>query len=176
MTSQLRVDRISPANGNEIIIDGFEPGGGDMPTFSGDGGRPGTPVGAWVKMEITCPNSNSPTIKRWDSGDNMDNDNHRFIVPEEGLYSFTFMVTYNTQNAGHRVFGEIRVNDDSDNAWRVIAVAGGSSQRLTASKTMLLNLSVNDYVELWGQQETGFPQDARAGETYLAGFKFAGEL
>jgi len=28
MTSQLKVDRISPANGSEIIIDGFEPSGG----------------------------------------------------------------------------------------------------------------------------------------------------
>ena len=57
-----------------------------------------------------------------------------------------------------------------------ISATGASSQRLTAAKTISLNLSVNDYVELWGQQETGGPQDARDEETYLAGFKLAGEL
>ena len=36
---------------------------GNMPTFSGLGGRAGSPVGAWVKMEITCPNSSSPNNK-----------------------------------------------------------------------------------------------------------------
>jgi len=39
MTSQLKVDRISPATGSEIIIDGFE--------------APTTPVKAWVNFDGT---------------------------------------------------------------------------------------------------------------------------
>ena len=179
--SKLEVREIGPISGETEVrlADGATAvgfGGDNMPTFSGSGGRAASPVGVWVKMEITCPDSNSPTRSTWDSGDNMDNSSHRFIAPEDGIYSFTFMVTYNTSAPGDRVFGQVRVNDEADNAWRVIAVAGGASQRLTASKTVLLDLIANDYVELWGQQETGDPIDARAPETYLAGFKLAGEL
>ena len=76
MTSQLRVDRISPATGSEIIIDGFESGGGGkiLQVVSGyfpleaTVGVNGALIQTAVKVSITPSSVNSRVMLHMNSG------------------------------------------------------------------------------------------------------------
>jgi len=176
--SKLEVREIGPISGETEVrlADGATAvgfgDGNNMPSFRVLGGYPNTPNGTYVKMKLEYGGVPDPT--RWDVGDNFDNNNNRFIAPEEGYYSFSYVVTYNTKNPSDRVFAQIRVNDNANNSWQVNQRATGGAQRINALNTAVVYLQENDYVELFGMQETGDPADARSGETLMSGFKLAG--
>jgi hypothetical protein len=142
--------------------------GDNTPSFRASGGYSSAVSGTWYTMQLSS--------ESWDTDGAFDTGTYRFTVPvgEGGKYVISYMVSANMSSAGQRVFGRVDKNGSDSDATMLAGSPGGSSQRVNAALTMILDLDAGDYIELKGQQNRGVDYDFRAGETWMTGFKLAG--
>ena len=90
---------------------------------------------------------------RHNIGSHYNTSNYRFTAPIAGRYMFTFYSILNSQvNSGHY---EIRINNGAGNGQSVHFTTVNSSWDHVSS-SHILNLSANDYVNMWSNSNIGW--------------------
>ena len=151
MTSQLKVDRISPATGSEIIIDGFS---SDQPAFYTEISTGNQDLANAVETKVIL----SSTAQRIDTHSLLDADGRCTITADTaGIWRFTGQVNgyyVNSQQHLQKVFAMIHkngskiTNEGSDSM--VDAPGGGVLKSQTQTVTVIAEVSAGDYIELYG--------------------------
>jgi len=106
---------------------------------------------------------------RWDIGNNFDETNHRYVAPVAGVYNF--QVNHNVYDLSDDQYFRTRVyvNGSSYQILGYMRARGGGDH--TTNDSFLLNLSVNDYVEIYTSSSDGsYKLSASAGWNSFSGF------
>jgi hypothetical protein len=143
MTSQLRVDRISPLNNSEIIIDGFSAGGVSNIHMSSRNDNFPLPSGTWTRVIHNVNFGGNP---------NFNNTTGVYTVGtgEAGLYFANFNCNIHsttnggtgTSMSGIYVNDAIRLKGSADNA-------GGYGTGIACPSTGILDLDDGDEVTIY---------------------------
>ena len=151
MTSQLKVDRISPATGSEITIDGFS---SDQPAFYTEVSTGNQDVANAVETKVIL----SSTAQRIDTHSLLDADGRCTITADTaGIWRFTGQVTgfyVNSSKHLEKVIAMIHkngskiTNEGSDSMMDIGGPWGMSAQAQTV--TLIAEVSAGDYIELYG--------------------------
>ena len=182
MTSELKVDKISPASGTAFTLgdsgDTFTIPSGATIANSGTAtgfGETNTPsFRANPAGNTTVANDTATkiafTTEVYDTDGAYDASNSKFVVPsgKAGRYFFVAALEYNITSATTSARVQIRKNGSI-----ALNKAGYNSYYDNNLVCGVLNLAVNDYIEVYGYQNSGGSTATQTGTaaTYFAGFK-----
>ena len=148
-------------------------------TFAVAGGTNTPAFSVRLNSAQAIPNSTYTKIafngELYDTDNAFDNStNYRFTVPSDkaGKYFFYFGLQYLAYN-GARGIVQIKKNGTEIHSAEISDLT--SSSNPTINSSFSLDLSVGDYIELFGYQNTGSTQNIRGGTTelftYFGGYK-----
>ena len=139
-------DTITIPSGATIANSGTATGFGETnsPNFHAVGGNPALSSTTWTKV--------AATTERFDNGSAYDSSNSKFVVPsgEAGVYFFSAI--YRMENDSGSAFLKFYKNGSALNDW--VTESHGSSY-FSAQQNILVNLSVSDYIEMYGYINVG---------------------
>ena len=122
---------------------------------------------AWTKLLIAT--------EGWDTDSAFSS--NKFTVPsgEGGKYVIGFSIATNaTMDDGERHIGKLYINGSATTISVANAWSGGANQDLFINHATVLNLSEDDYVELYAFQNDGGTANILAVHTSFWGFKLGG--
>jgi hypothetical protein len=194
MTSIIKVDTIQDTSGNNIINENSNTitigASGDTTNIVGTLQNNGAGVGgantpyAHIKLNTNQNTGNASNVKvtldsvELDSASGFDATNDRWVVPngQAGKYHITGAIMgYSSSSSLDFIKARIYINGNNiAEAWTSHRANDGESA--TENITIIKNLSVGDYIELYGQAEGGanpsyFAGDSTISKTYLNLFK-----
>ena len=123
----------------------------------------------WTKAQLAS--------EQWDSDSAFDSaTNYRFTVPtgEGGKYLFSFLTYINSLPDTTRAEGTIYLNGVTSAYTNVICYMGGTAGYYPVGSSSILNLSADDYVELYVKHWDSVDRPLLVGRTSFSGFKLAG--
>jgi len=190
--SELKTNKISPAVGTGVTLgdsgDTFTiPAGvtlaGDIPAANLTGALPAisganltgvgfrTGIHVWKNAGQTVANNTGTKVtyteEFYDPNNDWDASNSKFIVPEDGKYLITAGVRFSSGTNGYMTHLYFYVNGAvktySDNT-------SGSGTGINTTHTHILELSTNDFVEIYASHNQGSSMVFEADST--TGFKF----
>ena len=122
---------------------------------------------AWTKLLIAT--------EGWDTDSAFSS--NKFTVPsgKGGKYVIGFSIATNaTMDSGERHIGKLYINGSATTISVANAWSGGANQDLFINHATVLNLSEDDYVELYAFQNDGGTANILAVHTSFWGFKLGG--
>jgi len=120
-------------------------GGANSPTFSAKStsNQTGISNGGWTKIQFDTATFNV--------GSNYDTTNDKFVAPSDGKYFFTASLKINSAGGSATLVGAgcrftINGTTAGDN---LNFIANGAIKAMSATNSMILNLTANQYVEVY---------------------------
>ena len=120
-------------------------GGANTPTFSAKStsNQTGLSSGGWTKIQFDTATFNV--------GSNYDTTNDKFVAPSDGKYFFTASLKINSAGGSATLLGtgcrfSINGTTAGDN---VNFIGNGAMSAMSATNSMILNLTANQYVEVY---------------------------
>ena len=176
MTSIIKVNTIQDAGGNALLtsngsgsITTNNIGGQNTPAFSAflTSGQT-VATNTWTKLSLSN--------EEWDTNNAYDpSTNYRFTVPssEGGKYLFTY--AGGTETLSNSTISQVRIYKNGSAVDSTIARSyPNTSTGGYPHKSIVLNLSASDYIELYGQHTKGSDSIFDQRYTFLQGQKLIG--
>jgi len=161
---------LTVASGGTITNSGTATGFGEdnAPSFSAiPSGDQSIANATWVKGAFAT--------EQWDVGDNYDDSLYRFVAPADGKYMFRwgftfsgFSSTSNQMETFLYLNGSGMYRGGGGQSW------GGSDHNPARTTGIALDLSTDDYVEVFVVQNTGSSEDLDGDRCFFQGFVLAG--
>ena len=163
-------DTIAIPSGVTIANSGPATGFGEdnAPSFSAiPSGDQSIANATWVKGEFAT--------EQWDVGSNYDTSNHKFVAPADGKYMFRWGFTFSDAfSSTEKMETFMYINGSGYYRGGGGQVWGGTDHSVQRVTGIAVDLSTDDYVEVFVVQHTGGSENLNGDRCFFQGFVLAG--
>jgi len=178
MAGILKVDKYQDFNGNDIMT---SDGSGNI-TINNVALKNAPAFFVYLSSAQTIPNSTYTlaqfNTELWDSNNTFDTTTYKFTVPSGGAgkYVFSSRIKFSGLDIGEWSESVLYINGSVSYRTQFTDYSSATDYQVIASGTVTLNLSENDYVQLYVFQNEGASRDLFGGAdgSWFSGYKLIG--